>query len=598
MAVSRAEVTLDLPAEDDTYAAESSPDTVLGADTIIRVGLTAAGDEYDGYVRFILPSKPDDAVGQPTDIRLRLYLVLTDGDGNPRTMRISQSLQEPIDESTLTYNDKPFGIFTLTTKVLDGTSTGLWIEIDVTTELQDLLLWGGDIGFKLDRSANYDNDDFDSFRTKEGQIGFPPTLRIKYDQTEPDNIEELTIEPFEDDATQPLISWKQSEDADFSHYELWRKVGAAAWAQVGSNITEKGTTAFVDDTGGITENNLILYRIRTERSDGAYNESGEVWMIRPDVSTFTVSDLTPDVLQELTFTVTATAVASTPTPVTNDWYKYFFGTSAQDDSSSSRVTDLTRTHKYPYAGSQTPSMQIENSLGFKSDATNLTTGGPALTVADIAPIAIIRASPVKVGFDVIIRFFGDESYAPAGNKELASSNAYEWDKDHSGAFVADDTTTVPYQDYSWSSGDGAGTKVVALRVKDEDNDYATHVEISVEVVAIATTDLDSVFSDGFEFIDTELGRTIIRQQGIETKKIHRGSEELVPVAIGGFAFTDTDVDGTPDDIEILEDIVTNNKRIQITIYETVRFGAIERFSTHTEGGWDDKYNWTATIVLE
>ena len=602
--------TVDAFFHPDTYVDEGTPTTNYGSATQLKSELT--GDNTDKFIIITinLPPAPEDAaVERDFDGITAMSLVLFHSSGLNATSRswTCRELRNAFDEDAVDYNDfnsnKNNGIVLDILVITDTGGDSHSFDIyEIITALDTR--WGGPVQIQINTSTGAQDED-DTFSSRENlTVANRPKLTVTYEVALPTAVSDLTVEPNPDDPTQPLLTWTPNEDGNFDHYEIFRKVGGGAFTQLGSDIDEQGTNGYLDDSGTVTENNLIQYDVRVVNSaDGGATEastisSNIVWMIRPDVSTFTVSDVTPDVLQELTFTVAATGIASTPTPVTNEWYEYTFGTSAQSDSSFARLRDLTRTHKYPYAGSQTPTMQIENSLGFKSDATNLTTGGPTLTVADIAPIAIISSSPVKVGFDETIRFFGDESYAPAGNKELNVINAYEWDKDHSGAFVADDTTTVPFKDYSWTSGDGAGTKVIALRVKDEDSDLSVHVELSIEVVAIATTDLDSVFSDGFEVIDTERGRTVIRQQGLEAKKVHRGSEELVSVSIAGFAFTDTDVDGTPDDIEILEDIVTNNKRVQITIYETVRFGAIERFRTHTEGGWDDKYNWTATIVLE
>ncbi len=70
------------------------------------------------------------------------------------------------------------------------------------------------------------------------------------------------------------------------------------------------------------------------------------------------------------------------------------------------------------------------------------------------------------------------------------------------------------------------------------------------------------------------------------------------VKIGGFAFTDTDVDGVPDAIETLKDIVDNNKKVQMTVLGQVRTGSLEGYPVHTEGGWAMKYNWSVKIVLD
>lgn len=588
--------TVDIGAEQDTYVDEANGSTNYGDHAEMWVGLDGSGNAQRIYLRFTLPDRPDDchedSSDSPYNYKLRVYRQQIVGSGN-RTKRTSYlTAVRAIDEMAMTWNNRPVNLSNLADTVMDDSTTG-YIETDINSALlRGELRWGEVLMLAITELASYSNGQQDRFESKESTFGKKPLLRLQYYETVPENVAQLTIAPDPDDASRPKLSWEASDDPDFSHYEIWRKVGGGAYAQIGSDISEIGTNEYVDSTS-ITENVVVYYYVRVERSDGAYNESGEVWFIRPDVSTFEVDDTSPDVLQELLFTVDDADVAATPTPVVNVSNEFVFGTPAQSDGSSATVPDLTRTHRYGYFGSQTPSVQITNSLGFKSNSTQLTTGGPTLTISDIVPVAVVKASPVVVAVNVVVRFFGDESYAPAGNRELASTNAYEWDKDYSVSFSLDDATTLPYKDYSWS---GAGTKTVALRVKDAASAYSTHVIIQVEVVAVSTVNLDAL-ADGYEVIDVDRSRTVIVQEGIEAKKIVRGSEKIVGVSIGGFAFTDIGANGIPDDIETLEDIVANNKRIQISVHGTVRYGALS-FRTHTEGGWDDKFNWTATLVLE
>lgn len=606
MTVYRATKTLTLGknqnVEADAWVSEANPTQNYGNDPYTKIGGQIGTDVAAGLARLQMPEAPEDCEKDAesyegiVSITLKLYFYQkTATSTSPQGIRIRTVLpgDEGWDEDAVSHTtDRPgTGVFISDNSI--SLTTFEYKNFVLTLFREFGLIWNDTLSFWL-----YDTRDqlakFSDFRSREHTTTAElPYLVIEYKAKAPAQITDLAISPDPDDAKRPKLSWTPSSDENFSHYEIWRKVGGGAWAQVGSDITVQGIGEYVD-TSSITENVVVYYKIREENTDTCYNESNEVWLTRPDVATFLVSDTTPDVLQELTFTVAASSIPTTPTPVSNVEYTYVFGTSAQSDGSSATVPDLTRTHRYGYFGSQTPSVQITNSLGFKSNATTLTTGGPTLTVSDIVPIAVIKASPVTVGLNIVVRFFGDESYAPAGNREFASTNAYEWDKDYSVSFSLDDATTLPYKDYSWS---GAGTKSVALRVKDAASAYSTHVIIQVVVAAVSTTDLDGL-ADGYEVIDVDRSRTVIVQEGIEAKKVVRGSEKIVGVSIGGLAFTDVGANNIADDIETLEDILTNNKRVSLSVHGTVRYGALSSFRTHTEGGWDLIHNWTATVVLE
>jgi len=259
------------------------------------------------------------------------------------------------------------------------------------------------------------------------------------------------------------------------------------------------------------------------------------------------------------------------------------------------VKDASRAHVWAYAGSQTPKCQIRNSLGFRSDKTSLTAGGPALTVASIAPVAKIKAAPMVQATNTNVRFYGDESYAPAANKTINAANGYEWDKDYTGVFAADFTSTLPYQDIQWSS---AGTKTTALRVKDQDGTYSPVVQMDVDVVAVTTVNLDNLV-DGFEVLDHDQARQQFTYEGVDTYELAQAGKRPGKVKIGGFAFTDVNADNVPDDVATLKDVIDSSKKVQLTVLNVVRTGMIEGgLQVHTEGGWALKYAWTANLVLD
>jgi hypothetical protein len=131
--------------------------------------------------------------------------------------------------------------------------------------------------------------------------------------------------------------------------------------------------------------------------------SNQVWMIRPDITSFVFDDYTPDVKQQVTATITAVTTGdylSTPTPTQHIKYQYDW----KGDSTEVGWVELdtpanshTKTHYYlGYQGATSAKARIENSLGFWSDATN---SGSTVTVAAITPIPLINVSPKTMAHD-------------------------------------------------------------------------------------------------------------------------------------------------------------------------------------------------------
>jgi len=320
-------------------------------------------------------------------------------------------------------------------------------------------------------------------------------------------------------------------------------------------------------------------------------------MIKPAWTTIGWGTLGLYVFDVKSVSITPTTYVSTPAPVVTTHGYVEWGSGSEPDTTSAWVpideisVANPRAHRYPYVGVHSVRIALRNSLGFECEKTAPST----TTVYNLVPVAKIRASPRLIGLNTDVNFYGDESYAPAGNKSLAATGAYLWDKDYTGSFSADYTTDVPYQAMQWT---GAGTKTVALKVKDEDGAYSTEVSITVIVVAEVTTNLDNLV-DGYEVIDLAEGRHGAILDGMESFEIVSGSEKPKQVTIEGFAYTDGDADGVPDDIETLKDVVANNKKVSLTVDGTSRTGRIMGdLDTHNEGGWVNKRSWRCSIALE
>ncbi|HEX9907881.1 MAG TPA: hypothetical protein VGB78_05370, partial [Thermoplasmata archaeon] len=320
---------------------------------------------------------------------------------------------------------------------------------------------------------------------------------------------------------------------------------------------------------------------------------------RPRVESFYPDDFTPDLFQKVMFYGYGYTIAATPSPVANTLVVIEFGHESADLDKSSVTYPTTETrgiftiyHRYPYTSSQTARVKLRNDLfGLESDWFDAT----GFNVAAALPIAKIRASNMLAATGETITFYGDESYCPAGNKSITTPNGYAWDWDYTGSFVADEYTTRPVATHVWA---GSGTKTAALQVSDGTN-WSAAVSMDVTVAAQFTTNLDSALVDGYDALDYTDGRRAALLEGPESWEIASGTQMPREAKIGGLAYTDTDVDGIPDDIETLNDIISNGRQVQITLDGITRTGIINGpLQKHKEGGYVDKVAWSCAILLQ
>jgi len=490
-------------------------------------------------------------------------------------------------------------------------------SIVITTLITTLgFRWGDRVSIVGRFAPQVDGTFEDEWSSKEhATVSLRPVLVITYEQKPGDAIEDLKIaaasdDPSLTDSAYNRLTWTPYEGDGFIAYRVFRKVGAGAWAQIGSDITQQGAAEYVDQSG-LTENTVIQYDVRLDTTKAGATgttviSSNIVWMIRADVSTFTVSDTTPDAGQKITATVAPVAYVATPSPVTNKEFYVAWGTSSETDKSGSRWksddASPTRDHIWPYATTQTPKCRIRNSLGFWSDLTGLTAGGPTLTVANPGPIAKLLASPMEVLANENITFTLVESYTRAGNKAMHASEGYQFDFNNNGVYTdpaappypADSVQATPTKVVSFTS---AGSYTVRARVKDVDALVSAEVTIIVTVSTEVTVNLDSALTDGWAAIGWDFGNNVIVEEGPQANALIVAGQKPVSVKLKGIAWR-TLVNDMPADITTLQDVRDNNKQVQTAkITGTAEKGLLRNISAALKPQSVSVWEWTADLVF-
>ncbi len=604
------EVTIDYTnMADTTYINESSQTTNYGNSLDLFAENYTTNDKRM-LVKLVMPAKPAGATSKPRPtVRLTCYTGLGAGTHLLQAFKVTRVATEVLEgtgagdgATWLTYNGSSawdnaggdydqflsqYYVATGNDAYFDCTLAGLdwgescWVLIKYATES------GGSQQRRDFRSDDYGTDTY------------RPKVQVKYDDTAPAAVTDLKVQLVTSDPRCARLTWTPNRDVDFVQYRIRSSATSPVLytSTLVATITNQYQSEYSEGSAN-SENAMMYYAIFVEDNNntGANSiKSNEVWMIRPDVSTFILDDATPDLFQQITATITPAALPSTPQPVSNTDYYYEWGSGAELDLSSAWIKSATRTHRYPYSGTQTVKCQVKNSLGFASNVTGLTAGGPTITVAAALPVARVRASCMLAGTGETITFYADESYCPAGNRTIKATSGYAWDWDYTGAFVADEYSDAPMATHNWGT---IGTKQVALQVNDNYNWSAT-VVMSVTVATQTVVNLDSALVDGFDVMDYTDGRHVNVLEGPESWEIGSGTQRPRRVRISGLAYTDADVDGIPDDIETLNDIIINGKKIQITVDGTARIGLISGdLDKHKEGGYVDKVSWSCEAALE
>ena len=597
-----------------------NPTYNYGASSYLNIGrdLTDNSKPWRALIKVVAPAEPDGADGSPRP-RLRVYLGGTTGAANEivQVYKITRSATEVLEgtgdasatadgATWATYNGSnnwttaggDYSTF-LGQLLFPGLSPAGWYEI----EIPDLDLdWGesGWILLKFADEAAGSGGHVIYFDSAEGT--YDPVIRWYYDDPKPTKVTDLELSAYEEDRRRPLLKWTANTDEDFVQYKIYKSTSSPVTTSdtLVDTLTSQSQKEYIVPYE--TANIVYFYALFVEDNNNTGSDatkSNEVWGIRPSITGITPSDGAPELFQDFYVTVTPGVIPSTPSPVVNTHVYFQWGSGTDPDQSSAWVpiAENPRHHRYPYVHVYNPVYKVRNSLGLESSAIP----GTTITVADAvsgesAPIAIIRASPRVVGLNETVTFYADESYCPDGNRSLNPTAAYMWDKDYYiGAWAADWFTDDPITTTSWST---VGTKKMGLKV-DDPGTYSSEIAyIEIEVVDWSTVDLDGL-TDGFQFLDDTPGRYGGVMEGPEAYEIYQSAEMPREVRIGGFAYTDTDSDGIPDDIETLIDIYQNGKKVSLTIDGTVCTGIIKgRPSFHNEAGYNGKRDWSCTIALE
>jgi len=588
---------------EDSYMSQAYPDTNYGTNTYLDVYWVTGIDMHRTVIKVKTGAKPATWITEkPKRIRLRLYLKQSGSAGNVAINAYKTT--KPATEAGVTYNkfdgsnawDAAGGdLETFLSMTLVPNTPYAWYEWDITGVGLD---WGESCWIILKCALEATPDKTRMFDSAEGT--YLPYVIVTYDDESPTAITDLKAQGDSTDRTKTKLTWSANQDVDFVNYKIRKSLTSPVTyaSSLLDTITNQAQTEYIDASVN-TENTAYYYAIFVEdvNNTGANSvKSNEVFAIRPDVSSFAFSTYGPALFQKITGTITSATHVSTPVPITDDLFYFQWGSGSDLEQSyawQGPTGSLTsaRTHRYPYTATYHPKAKVRNSLGLESDLT----AASDVTVQDAYPIAKIRASNMLATTSETITFYGDESFCPAGNKSIKTPNGYAWDWDYTGSFSVDEYTTLPVVTHSWGS---AGTKAIGLQVSDGTN-WSGTASMEVTVAVAAVVNLDSALTDGYDVLDYTDGRRASLLEGPEAWEIASGTQMPREAMIGGFAYTDTDVDGTPDDIETLNDIVTNGKKVSITLDGTSRTGIINgKIQKHKEGGYVGKVEWSCQILLE
>ncbi|MBJ7332505.1 MAG: PKD domain-containing protein, partial [Solirubrobacteraceae bacterium] len=220
-----------------------------------------------------------------------------------------------------------------------------------------------------------------------------------------------------------------------------------AWDFDDDAAYDDGTDASVSRT--MPASGTLFARVRVTDADGGTALSARFTMTaanRAPVASFTVSDGTPAINQQITFTDTSADPDGTALARTWD----LDGDGQYDDGVGASVTKI-----YPTRGARTVGLRV-------SDGTASDTATKAITVRNLAPEVTLDLSQSSVLTAVAV-VFGLTASDPDGGPV-----DYAWDLDGDGVFD-DSTAAIPAP----RAYPRSGARTVAVRVTDDDGDPAT-----------------------------------------------------------------------------------------------------------------------------
>jgi hypothetical protein len=265
-----------------------------------------------------------------------------------------------------------------------------------------------------------------------------PKIVVTYEDAKPVTITDLNIIPDPDKKTQPKITWTANIDDDFLRYKLYRGFRTSGTNNLATTILNQGEISWIDDKVSWTQGSTIYYRMYVD--DNNNKTTGATFggqgsnipnATRPTSILGLISDWTPNSWEEITAYVRGSG--GTLKKAFYDW-----GDNGEGWTTATGTAYYERNHTYTKATTITFKHRTENTDGFQSD---LTTAGSTIVVADIAPEAVIRASPPRQKTTDNILFSGKDSREISWYRFNDNGN-YLFDKDSSeSTFTASYTST-------------------------------------------------------------------------------------------------------------------------------------------------------------
>ncbi|HEX9907109.1 MAG TPA: DNRLRE domain-containing protein, partial [Thermoplasmata archaeon] len=329
-----AEKYVDTTLTEDSTIYEVAPTTNYGTETTIKVVSLATNQDGRAIIKLGMPDKPAWADGDPTSVRLRLYMSAQAGS-TLRAYRFYRTDQTGIIETSVTWNTiNGVDAWTAAGGDLDalvyseaylGYTTGQWYEFDIT--VMDLG-WGASAWIIIkDQNEEAGSEQSRTFHSAEGTN--KPILRVYAVDKTPTPIKDLKLIANEADATKVKLTWSANEDSDFARYEIRKSTTSPVTyaSTLVATITDQAATEYTEAAAN-TENVVYYYAIFVEDAsnvdaDGA--KSNEVFAIRPRVESFYPDDFTPDLFQKVMFYGYGYTIAATPSPVANTLVVIEFG---------------------------------------------------------------------------------------------------------------------------------------------------------------------------------------------------------------------------------------------------------------------------------
>lgn len=166
------------PSSADAYVDEKNPDTNYGSNAVMDVG-TKTGNRLHSLVQFDISSLPIPTGSTVNSANLSLYLSVADTTSRTHgAHRVTASWAE----GTVTFTTEPTFNATATASTITGTTSGVWLNWDVTADVSAYLGGTANYGWLIKDSAEGIPQAYEfSYATKEeGDTLLHPKLSITF----------------------------------------------------------------------------------------------------------------------------------------------------------------------------------------------------------------------------------------------------------------------------------------------------------------------------------------------------------------------------------------------------------------------------------